>query len=190
MCFGASLVAQWLGTRLPTQGTRVRALVWEDPTCRGAAKPVSHNYWACALGPVSHNHWACVPHLPKPVCLEPVLRDEKPPQWEARAPQWRVAPARRNYRKPARSNEDPAKPKINKINKFFKKKCVLPFCQVFFPNIRRKLAWSRAATLCYWTLRVEACALVMMPSTPETLVRFDHSNAHSLAQRAVYTVGA
>ena len=32
---GASLVAQWLSIRLPTQGTRVRALVWEDPTCRG-----------------------------------------------------------------------------------------------------------------------------------------------------------
>ena len=26
------------------QGTRVRALVWEDPTCRGATRPVSHNY--------------------------------------------------------------------------------------------------------------------------------------------------
>ncbi|XP_059773337.1 uncharacterized protein LOC132362587 isoform X3 [Balaenoptera ricei] len=25
-------------------GTRVRALVWEDPTCRRATKPVSHNY--------------------------------------------------------------------------------------------------------------------------------------------------
>ena len=25
-------------------GTRVRALVWEDPTCRGATGPVSHNY--------------------------------------------------------------------------------------------------------------------------------------------------
>ena len=40
---GASLVAQWLRIRLPMQGTRVRALVWEDPTCRGAARPVSHN---------------------------------------------------------------------------------------------------------------------------------------------------
>ena len=36
---GASLVAQWLGVRLPIQGTRVRALVWEDPTCRGATGP-------------------------------------------------------------------------------------------------------------------------------------------------------
>ena len=42
--FGASLVAQWLRICLPMQGTRVRALVWEDPTCRGATRPVSHNY--------------------------------------------------------------------------------------------------------------------------------------------------
>ena len=42
--YGASLVAQWLRIRLSTQGTRVRALVREDPTCRGAAKPVRHNY--------------------------------------------------------------------------------------------------------------------------------------------------
>ena len=40
----ASLVAQWLRICLLMQGTRVRALVWEDPTCRGAAGPVSHNY--------------------------------------------------------------------------------------------------------------------------------------------------
>ena len=41
---GASLVAQWLRVCLPVQGTQVRALVWEDPTCHGAARPVSHNY--------------------------------------------------------------------------------------------------------------------------------------------------
>ena len=41
---GASLVAQWLGVCLPMQGARVRAPVWEDPTCRGATGPVSHNY--------------------------------------------------------------------------------------------------------------------------------------------------
>ena len=40
---GASLVAQWLGICLPMQGTRIRALVWEDPTCHGATGPVSHN---------------------------------------------------------------------------------------------------------------------------------------------------
>ena len=41
---GASLVAQWLRICLPMQGTWVRALVWEDPTCRGAIRPVSHSY--------------------------------------------------------------------------------------------------------------------------------------------------
>ena len=74
---GASLVAQWLRICLPMQGTRVRALVWEDPTCRGATKPVSHNYWVCASG-------ACAP------------QQERPRQWEAHAPRWRVAPACRN----------------------------------------------------------------------------------------------
>ena len=41
---GASLVVQWLRTHLPVQETWVRSLVWEDPTCRGATKPVRHNY--------------------------------------------------------------------------------------------------------------------------------------------------
>ncbi|KAJ8786237.1 hypothetical protein J1605_006457 [Eschrichtius robustus] len=41
---GASLVAQWLRICLLMQGMQVRALVWEDPTCRGATRPVSHNY--------------------------------------------------------------------------------------------------------------------------------------------------
>ena len=40
---GASLVVQWLRICLLMQGTWVRALVWEDPTCRGATRPVSHN---------------------------------------------------------------------------------------------------------------------------------------------------
>ena len=41
---GTSLVAQWLRIHLPMQGTRVQALVLEDPTFRGATKPVQHNY--------------------------------------------------------------------------------------------------------------------------------------------------
>ena len=39
-----SLVVQWLRIRLPMQGTQVRALVQEDPTCHRATKPVCHNY--------------------------------------------------------------------------------------------------------------------------------------------------
>ena len=74
---GTSLVVQWLRIHLPMQGTQVWALVWEDPTYRGATKPVRHNYWACALQPVSHNYWAHVPQLLKPVRLEPVLHNEE-----------------------------------------------------------------------------------------------------------------
>ena len=73
----ASLVVQWLRICLPMQGTWVRALVWEDPTCRGATGPVSHNYWACTSG-------ACAP------------QQERLQQWEARAPRWRGAPAHHN----------------------------------------------------------------------------------------------
>ena len=73
----ASLVAQWLRIRLPMQGTRVQALLWEDPTCRGATKPVSHNYWVCTPEPMSHIYWARVPQLLKPMLLEPVLRNER-----------------------------------------------------------------------------------------------------------------
>ena len=52
----ASLVAQWLRICLPMQGTRVRALVWEDPTCHGATRPMSHNYGACASGACALQH--------------------------------------------------------------------------------------------------------------------------------------
>ena len=93
---GTSLVAQWLRIRLPMQGTRVRALVREDPTCRGATKPMRHNYWACTLEPMSHSYWARVPQLLKPVPRARALQQEKPLKWEAHAPQQRVAPALRN----------------------------------------------------------------------------------------------
>ena len=33
-------MVQWLRICLPMQGTRVRALVWEDPTCHGATGPL------------------------------------------------------------------------------------------------------------------------------------------------------
>ena len=59
------------------QGTRVRALVREDPTCHGATKPVRHNYWACALEPANHNYWVHVPQLLKPTRLEPELHNKR-----------------------------------------------------------------------------------------------------------------
>ena len=41
---GTSLVARWLRIHLPIQETWIRALVWENPTCCGATKPVRDNY--------------------------------------------------------------------------------------------------------------------------------------------------
>ena len=38
------LVVRWLRIHLPMPGTRVRALVREDPTYGGATKHVCHNY--------------------------------------------------------------------------------------------------------------------------------------------------
>ena len=54
-----------MGIRLPVQGTQVRALVQEDPTCCGATKHVHHNYRAR------------VPQLVKTVRLEPVLHNKR-----------------------------------------------------------------------------------------------------------------
>ena len=102
-----SLVVKWLRIHLPVHGTRVWALVWEDPTCRGASKPVCRNYWARE------------PQLLKPVHLEAKLckreattmrssctaTNSSPcsPQLEkACVQQWRL------------NNEDPMQPKINK----------------------------------------------------------------------------
>ena len=62
---GTSLVVQWLRIGLPMQGTWVRSLGQENPTCRGATKPVHHNYWA---------H---VPQLLKTMHLDPVLCNKR-----------------------------------------------------------------------------------------------------------------
>ena len=82
------------------QGTQVWALVQEDPTCCGTAKPVRHNYWPCTLEPTSHNYWS--PRATTTEARAPRARapqQEKPPQREACAPQQRVAPACRNLEK-------------------------------------------------------------------------------------------
>ena len=100
------------------QGTRVWALVREDPTCREATKPVRHNYWSLrsrAREPQLLSLHAAATEARERRARAP--RQEKPPQWEACAPQQRVDPAHRNQRKSARSNEDPMQPKIKKIGK-------------------------------------------------------------------------
>ena len=66
--YWTSLVAQWLRIRLPMQGTRVQALVREDPTCSRATKPMHHNYWDCTPELASHKCWS-------PLAREPTCRN-------------------------------------------------------------------------------------------------------------------
>ena len=97
---------------LPTnEGVQVWFLVWEDPTCHGATKPVHHNYRTCALEPASCNFWA---HTP------PRLKPEHPracaPQRDAHAPQLESSPHSLLLEKAEHSNQDPVQPKINKYS--------------------------------------------------------------------------
>ena len=80
---------------LPMQGTQFRSLVWEEPTCLRATKPVCHNWSPCAPGPTGCNYWAHMMQLlstgsrlahPEPSlcnkrrpCDKPVLHTEE--QW-------------------------------------------------------------------------------------------------------------
>ena len=73
---GTSLVVQWLRIHPLMQGTGVRSLVQEDPTCDGPAKPVHQIYGSlCAWSPM-----LC--HKERNCSEKPVHRNE------------RVAPAR------------------------------------------------------------------------------------------------
>ena len=93
--YGTSLAVQCIRIHRSRQGTRVWSLLREDSTCCGATKPMHHNYWGC-----------------KPKAHAP--QQEKPPQWEPRAPQGRGDPAHQDQRKSVQNNEGPGQPKINR----------------------------------------------------------------------------
>ena len=71
-----SLMVHWLRIHLPMQGTWVWLLVWEDSTCPRATKPMPHNYCTYMLQLLKPKHpETCAP------------QQQKPPQWDALAPQ-------------------------------------------------------------------------------------------------------
>ena len=79
-------MVQWLRVRLPMQGSQVRSLVREDPTCLGLTKPsVPHLLSLCAVATEACALRACAP--------QPLL-----------------ATARES---PHKSNEDPGQSKIH-----------------------------------------------------------------------------
>ena len=98
--------------------TQVQSLGREDPICRGATKPVCHNYLACALEPSSHSCW-------RPLPRAHALQQERPLPGEVWAPQQESSLHSTWLEKEPCSSKDPAWPKINlkikKINRKTKK---------------------------------------------------------------------
>ena len=82
----ASLVAQWWRIRQPMQETWAWSLVWEDPTCPGAAELCVTAAELCSRAPE--------PQLLKPANLQLRLTAEKPQQWGACVPQLASTPSR------------------------------------------------------------------------------------------------
>ena len=123
-----------------------------------ATKSVCHNYWAWVLEPsFSTGENTAVRSL----CMHH---------------DWSVDPTRSNQRKPKRSNEDPAQPKLKKIFKWY---------ITFYPSswqIKEKLKqdypelvkteWKRKLTHCWWESEWKPLHILRkLPSTIST-----HSN--------------
>ena len=90
----ASLVVQWLRIHFAVQGMPGPTLVREDPTCLGATKPMSRNYWSpCALEPTLHKRSHCneksEDHNSRAV---PTLQPDK-----AHVQQWRPSAVKNKY---------------------------------------------------------------------------------------------
>ena len=88
-------------------------MIWEDPTCHGATKPVHHNYRGCVLEPGSHSYRAHVIQL-----LQPVHHRDRALQREAIARRSLHTTAREQPSLATTREKPPAQPKINKH--FFK----------------------------------------------------------------------
>ena len=119
---GNSLVTQWLKIHLPVQ--RVRSLVWEDPTCLRANKPVLCKCWAGTLEPTCHSSGSLR------VLESCALQQEEPPRWAACALQLEGSPCLLHLEKPARVSEDPAQPRVNNKQKFKKRVSNFSLCVV------------------------------------------------------------
>ena len=118
------------------QGTQVWSLIQEDSTCCGATKPVSGNYWDCALG-----HWATA--TVNPSCPSAfALQQEKPLPWEAHGLQLESNPhslqlvkARVQQRRPSTAKN----PKIFRLR--IKKKIERRFHAHIHTHIQEKGSW-------------------------------------------------
>ena len=92
------------------QETGVPSPIREDPTCRAATKPESHNYWDWE--PQLPSPWAATLEARAPGACVP--QQEKPRQGEACTPQLERSPRLLQLKKSLLSSEDSAQPKGNK----------------------------------------------------------------------------
>ena len=119
-------MVQWLRIRLPIHGTRVQSLAQKDPTCRRETDPTSRHCWSA-------------------LTLEPTLCSERSRHNEK--------PTRCSWRKPARSNKDPAQPKIHNFLKsremFFLISSLQTLHLLFLPPTMRDIFKAKAH---YWGL--------------------------------------
>ena len=120
------------------QETWVRSLIWEDPTCQRAPKPVRHDSWAYALEPGSQNFWACESQN---LCSQQV----KPLHWETFTPQLKSNPHSPQLRKTYVWQWRPSMTKTKSINKTFKKKEITP--QIQINKALHRLSQLRASLL-------------------------------------------
>ena len=67
-------------SHLPMQGTWVQSLVWENPACCGAMKPMHHNYCVCVPQQDKPPQLAWAPQLESSLC-SPQLEKACMQQW-------------------------------------------------------------------------------------------------------------
>ena len=112
--------------------------IQEDPTCQGAAKPMHHNYWACALGPGSRN---CL----RPMCPRAGTPRQEKPLWpEARGPQLESSPHSLQLKQSPRSMETQHSQKLKWINELIFKKdwCDISKSQGYWERVMFSLRTS------------------------------------------------
>lgn len=90
----------------------------------------------------------------EPACLEPMLCNKQPLQWEARALPLERSPWLPQLDKSPHSNEDPAQPKISKIFKKTREKICWNITRA--GNVKRKQNYSALFVL----LHQEECSLI------------------------------
>ena len=104
---------------LATQETQVRSLVWEDPTCCGATKPVHHNYTTLLQSPCSG---ACEPQPLKPTGSRIHI-----PQLESRSPSPQLEKAHVQQQRPSADKNTHVNPWLIHVNVWQKP---LQYCKI------------------------------------------------------------